>query len=310
MTSNIDPNLVVTVTVVTYNSAKYVWDTLESVKKQTYPYLSLIITDDCSTDKTVEVCKKWVSLNEARFVETQILESPINTGISANGNRGSAACKTKWVKGIAGDDLLLPNCIQDNVDYVKEHEDAYLIFSRLEAFGDKRQINHNYESQFDYSFFSESQQEQLDRLIFGGNCLPAPTLFCDLEYFRKMYISNDERIPMLEDWPKWINCLRKGVKFWYMDKTTVRYRVRGSSLSTSRIPSVKFFQSLRLFYYYYQRDEFVKRYGYDKTVELEMDLWTSIYSNYYLYRNLFSSKAYFFLTHIKQKILDSFGRKK
>ena len=67
MTSNIDQNLIVTIIVATYNSSKYVLETLESIKNQTYPHLSLIITDDCSTDDTVDICKKWVGLNESRF---------------------------------------------------------------------------------------------------------------------------------------------------------------------------------------------------------------------------------------------------
>ena len=51
----------VSVVVITYNSAKFVIETLESVKSQTYKNIELIISDDCSTDDTVERCRLWLA---------------------------------------------------------------------------------------------------------------------------------------------------------------------------------------------------------------------------------------------------------
>ena len=64
-------------------------------------------------------------------------------------------------------------------------------------------------------------------------------------------IRNDERIPNLEDWPKWINLLKAGVKFHFIDIVLVKYRVSENSLSTSQVRSEKFKVSGALFYKYY-----------------------------------------------------------
>ena len=52
--------MLVSISVITYNSSKYILDTLDSVKAQTYPNLELVISDDCSTDNTIDLCKDWV----------------------------------------------------------------------------------------------------------------------------------------------------------------------------------------------------------------------------------------------------------
>src|SRR5438309_3687253 len=93
----------VSVIVLTYNSAITVLETLESIKQQTFRNIELIITDDCSKDNTVEICSNWLNSNKGIFVRVIILEVDKNTGTSANCNRGLKASTGQWIKFIAGD---------------------------------------------------------------------------------------------------------------------------------------------------------------------------------------------------------------
>lgn len=251
----------VSVPVVTYNSAKYVLETLESIKAQTYQNIELIISDDCSADNTVELCKKWVDKNRERFVRTQIITSEVNTGVSANLNRAEAACRGEWVKPIAGDDVLMPDCIDNCVNYVLDNQEVAYLFGKIEAFGASEERNKYFtENVFDYSFFELDTKEQLERLVFGENCIPASTCFFYRGKALEFGITNDERIPLLEDWPKWINVLNKGLNLHFMDRTTVLYRIHEDSLSTSRRrPSVHMQLSIFLFTLYYRYPKWFER---------------------------------------------------
>lgn len=61
MTNNNDMyNPLVSVIVITYNSAKYVLETLESIRVQSYQNIELIISDDCSKDNTIDICRNWI----------------------------------------------------------------------------------------------------------------------------------------------------------------------------------------------------------------------------------------------------------
>lgn len=245
-------NSLVSIQVVTYNSAQTIIETLDSIKAQTYPNIELIISDDCSMDNTVEICRKWIDENNKRFARTDILTVMKNTGVSANCNRVDDASQGEWAKIIAGDDLLMPNCVQDCMEYVAEHPETIYLFGRCKAFGVEEERCKEIENNFDYSFFSLTQKEQLHYLLTESNCIPATTAFYNRERALALGVQNDERIPNLEDWPKWINLLKAGVHFNFVDKVTVKYRVSESSLSTSRVRSEKFKISNALFYKYYQ----------------------------------------------------------
>lgn len=244
----------VSVAVVTYNSSKTVLETLDSIYNQTYPNLELIVSDDCSPDNTVEICREWIETHKDRFVRTELLTFEKNTGVSANMNRGADACRGEWVKDIAGDDILLPDCVDTYVDYVGEHPEAVCVFSRVEVFGDNNEEVYGFvHNIFDYSFFELPIEDQYIWMITKGTQpIPAATFFYHRERMMSLGVSNDERIPFLEDWPKWIRLLEKKIRFSFIDQPLVKYRVSENSLCISDKHRDKFSKSRALLYFYYQ----------------------------------------------------------
>ena len=277
-------DILVSIRVIAYNSANTILDTLESIKTQTYPNIELIISDDCSKDKTVEICREWLEKNGSRFARTELITVPQNIGVSANINRAENACRGEWIKGIAGDDLLMPNCVQDCMDYVAEHPDTIYLFGRCKAFGTDEERCKEIDAMFDYSFFNMSQEQQLHRLIVSGNCIPASASFYNRVRFMQLGIKNDERIPMMEDWPKWINLLKAGAELHFMDTVLVKYRVSENSLSTAATKSVRYSKSEMLMYKYYQFP-YLYRHGNKKEAVLKlMQAEKFIHDNAFIWR--------------------------
>ena len=242
----------ISVTIVTYNSAEYIIETLESVKAQTYPRIELIISDDCSTDDTVALCREWLAKNGKRFERTELIEAKKNTGVSANLNRAEAACRGAWVKMLDGDDILLPTCLEDYVEYVTEHPETVYMFSKIEAFGASVEKNRYYEEKVaQYDIFGLDARKQYEKLIWQ-NCIISSTCMYNRQKNAELGLKNDERIPLLEDWPRWINVTRKGVKLSFLDKVEVRYRLHEKSLSTSGTISPTYRRSNLLLSKYYQ----------------------------------------------------------
>ena len=282
----------VSVPVITYNSSKFVLETLESIKAQTYQNVELIISDDCSTDNTVELCRKWVEENKERFVRTQIITSETNTGISANLNRAEAACQGEWVKEIAGDDLLMPDCIESCVQFCIEN-DTKCVFGKMVAFGDDTQLANRLtkEASLRNDMMSRLSRKELYDTIVRGNPPSAPAFFYNRQFFVDNNIVNDIRIPMIEDLPKWLNILKTGCCFNFMDKVIVRYRIGGISTShTWQTPLM--YENQRKMFFYYQFD-YLYKLEKDKIIEKllqhEIDIYTRLYNDA---RNARNSKAY------------------
>lgn len=239
----------VSVPIIVYNSSKTIVETLESIYNQTYPNIELIISDDCSTDNTIYLCKEWINNRRDRFVNTEILTVEKNTGTSANVNRAEKRCMGEWIKNISGDDKLLPNCITDFIEYAQGHPEAKYIFGKMTFFDGDESIYD--ELRCDYNFFKLPIEEQLHKLIYEGNCIQAPTSFYNREYINQLKFRHDERIPLIEDYPKWIRLLQLGVRFYFVDKDVVAYRV-GNGVSTQRVPSLRYYRSQVLCDLYYR----------------------------------------------------------
>lgn len=235
-----DNTTLVSVIVITYNSASTVIETLDSIKNQDYPNVELIVADDCSKDDTIEVVEKWLGENGSRFIHAELVKSSHNTGVSGNLNRGLEKCRGTWIKIIAGDDLLLQDCISENVLCADSNDGVCAILSRAQFFGDAT-ICKRYEH-FGYGFFGLNNREKY-LLILTYNTILAPTEFISRAYLKSVGGFNEE-IPFIEDWPFWIRFFRDNSKIAFINKETVRYRM-GASLSLGNGGGERFKDSQR-----------------------------------------------------------------
>lgn len=92
--------------VILYNQANYINETIESILKQTYQNFEIIISDDCSTDNTLDIIKN-IKDPRLKYVKTQY-----NMGINANINNACKYVSGDLVVILGGDDKLRPNHLE------------------------------------------------------------------------------------------------------------------------------------------------------------------------------------------------------
>lgn len=233
-TISIQTNPLVTIIVITYNSSKFVLETLDSAKYQSYQNIELIITDDGSTDNTVEICREWININNNSFINTELIAVKKNTGTSANCNRGVNLAKGKWIKIIAGDDILLSNCIHDNIEYIKLNNDISFLFSDFFIIDNNSNvINKNNDLSLIPPNFKKSSKKQYKELIYKRNFANGATAFFKTSTIKSIG-GYDEEIPLLEDVVLWICATKSNYKLFYFPKKTIAYRIHSNSVQITK----------------------------------------------------------------------------
>ena len=222
----------VSIVVITFNSSEFILETLESAKTQTYHRIELIISDDCSKDNTVEICKTWLDINKERFVRTQIIKANKNTGTSANCNRGVSAAQGEWIKIIAGDDILDANIISKQIDYLKINTEIKILWTNVSIFYDtengRKSETPSGLSKYRINKVGISAQEQFQialrvNPVFVGGMLINRKVFLDVGMY-------DETYAVYEDLPFIHKVLRNGIPLHYMDIIGAYYRKHNNSV--------------------------------------------------------------------------------
>jgi alpha-1,3-rhamnosyltransferase len=226
-------NPLVSIIVITYNSANFVLETLESAKSQTYQNIELIISDDGSSDNTVEICKEWLKNNKESFVNTELITVEKNTGIPANCNRGVNASKGEWIKLIAGDDILTHDCLLKNISYVLKKPNVYIVFSKIKTFGDGIK-QFSIRPSDGHKFHDESATNQFKIQLKGNLISYTPSSFIRKDLFNKIGMFNED-YKFIEDYPYWLNTTRNGFKLFFFDEVTVFYRVHTNSTHQNQL---------------------------------------------------------------------------
>lgn len=119
-------NHLISICIPTYNGEKYLLEALESVKSQTYKNIEVIISDDQSTDTTLEICKAFKS--EVDF--PVFIHSHIPNGIGANWNHSIEKANGDYIKILFQDDILDPTCIETMIMYLEKNQLDIVISKR------------------------------------------------------------------------------------------------------------------------------------------------------------------------------------
>ena len=126
-------NPLVTVGVASYNNGRYIYETLESIRAQTYQHIELIIIDDCSVDNSVQVIQGW--MHDYPELNVRFIRHLRNRGVCAVCNAIVAQAKGEYLTMVGSDDVYLPRKVEQQIelfrglsaDYCLVYSDMYII---------------------------------------------------------------------------------------------------------------------------------------------------------------------------------------
>ena len=92
---------IVTIIMPAYNAEKFIFSAIQSVVDQTFDKWELLVINDCSSDKTVEIIEKFMHRDD----RIKLLNNPKNLGVSETRNRGIKKALGEWIAFLDSDDL-------------------------------------------------------------------------------------------------------------------------------------------------------------------------------------------------------------
>jgi glycosyltransferase involved in cell wall biosynthesis len=114
----------VSVLMTAFNREKYIAEAIESILGSTYTNFELIIVDDCSNDKTVEIAKGYEVIDK----RIKVYKNKTNLSQFPNRNKAASYAKGTYLKYVDSDDIIYPFSLRMMVDAMQQFPDAALGF--------------------------------------------------------------------------------------------------------------------------------------------------------------------------------------
>ena len=204
-----------------YNAAQYIADSIDSVISQTYKNWELIIIDDCSTDNSTEIIKKY---DDERIV---LLHNEKNSGAAITRNNGIDIARGEWMAFLDSDDIWLPEKLSAQLDFMKKNDYAFSCTAYEQIDEEDNSLGR---------IIKTVKKTDYDRLL-----LDCPVGNSSVMYsVKKMGKFSVPNIRKRNDDALWLQMLKKEKYIMGMSDVLMRYRIRKNSISSNKLSVVKY----------------------------------------------------------------------
>ena len=194
-----------------YNTAKYIKETIKSVINQTYTNWELLIVDDCSTDNTDEI------IREFKDDRIKYFKNEKNSGAAISRNKALREAKGKWIAFLDSDDLWEKEKLEKQINFMKD--------------------NTYYFSYTQYQEIDENSKS-LNKLVTGPKRITKTGMYnyCWLGCLTVMYNAEKigliqiENLPKNNDYAIWLKAIKKA-NCYLLKENLAKYRIRSGSIS-------------------------------------------------------------------------------
>tara|TARA_B110001469_G_scaffold127101_1_gene146693 strand:- start:2088 stop:2849 length:762 start_codon:yes stop_codon:yes gene_type:complete len=205
-----------------YNSEKFISQTIKSILVQTYTNWELLITDDCSNDDTIKVIKKFKQQDN----RIKLFNLKTNKGAGEARNNSILNANGRFIAFCDSDDLWKKEKLQKQVDFLLKNNLAFT-YSSYDVIGEKNRFIKQVLAP------SEINYQKMLRNNYVG-CL---TAIYDSKKLGKHYMP---KIRKRQDWVLWLKLIKIIDKTKGQNESLALYRNRSKSISSNKIQLIKF----------------------------------------------------------------------
>jgi len=222
--------------ILSYRNVQGIYKTLDSVFRQDYENIEIVISDDGTPDFSAEIdkLKQYIANNGKENIKNVIINAiEVNGGTVKNINSAIRCCNGEYIKVLAAEDALAHETVlSDYVNFLTQ-TGLEICFGKMRGVTpDGTYVYHLSSCAEDYQTLSTYTPQQILERLYARNFLPAPAWCIKKSLFDRCgLIPEDTRL--IEDYPYWLLLAQKGVKFGFLDEVTIDYQMSGETSSGS-----------------------------------------------------------------------------
>ncbi len=218
----------ISVLIPSYNYARFIEKSIDSVLAQTYENFEIVVTDNRSTDETMTVLRS----RYAHDPRVRVFENEENIGLIRNFNRALTHARGEFIVWLCADDWFLERHLERLAAVFERNSALDVVYTNI-LFADEHERTFAVKAEtsqlpFDYVDIRDELPEML--ATFCQLCLPA-ALF-RRELFEELG-PLDETLPFCSDWEFAIRCAAEGKRFAYLAEPSACVRAHGNNASGS-----------------------------------------------------------------------------
>ena len=202
-----------------HNAERYLEEAIRSVMTQTYSHWELIVVDDASTDRSVEIATA-LSLEDTRI---KVHKNPTPTGYPATPrNMAVELAKGRYIAFLDSDDMWLPGKLEHQLPFFSESEKIGVVFSNYEKIDE--------DSERDNRVIKARKITDYKKLLLG-NVIGNVTAIYDTERVGKVYFQKVRH----EDYAMWLSIMKRGFLARNTGAVMALYRITANSVSSQKL---------------------------------------------------------------------------
>lgn len=206
----------------TYNTEKFIKETLKSVQNQTYQNWEMILVDDASTDETVKIISDFAK-KDSRI---KLFKLEKNSGNGFARNIALEKAIGKYIAYLDADDLWFANKLEKQIAFLKANN-LHFTFSFYDCIDEEgNSLNRRVEAPINLTY---------DELFFC-NYVGNLTAIYDTDYFGKIILEATQK---RQDWRLWLTILKQIQVTKPVPEPLAFYRIRKNSISSSKFKLIK-----------------------------------------------------------------------
>lgn len=219
------PMPLVSIITPTYNSSHYILKTYDSIQSQTHSNWEWLVTDDCSTDDTIEVLES-ISATDARV---KVFKNEINSGAASSRNISLKRAVGDFVCFLDSDDVWLPHKLVKQMKFMGDEIDfSFTSFEVIDDCGES--MGKKIDTTHEICYFT--YEDMLRKRA---------TLGCSTVMLRRDRIGLIQ-MPLLrtgQDYALWLKILKQGHHAFLLKDNLTKYRISPNSISRNKVKKAK-----------------------------------------------------------------------